>query len=210
MPLVSRPVAHRWVPPRTPLAQPGQRVGLLGGSFNPPHAGHVQISKIALARLQLDRLWWVVTPGNPLKFNGNLPSLDDRIAACRRLLATPKVAVTGFEAELGTPFTAATVDFLRRRYPAVHFVWIMGADNLATFHRWQRWHAIAASVPIAVVDRPRWRLAAMASPAARSLARSFVPERAAGRLAMRRSPAFTLLSGPLSTLSSTRLRSGRH
>jgi nicotinate-nucleotide adenylyltransferase len=206
MPLVSRSVSRNWVRARTPPALPGQRIGILGGTFNPPHAGHVQITKTALHRLRLDRVWWVVTPGNPLKSNGNLPSLEARMAACRQLLATPKVAITGFEADLGTPYTAATLDFLRRRYPGVHFVWIMGADNLASFHRWQRWRDIAAHVPIAVVDRPGWHLAAMASPAARSLARSFVPERESAKLPLRKVPAWTMLGGPLSPLSSTALR----
>jgi nicotinate-nucleotide adenylyltransferase len=208
MPLVSRSVSRRWVRARTPLALPGQRIGLLGGSFNPPHAGHVQITKTALHRLQLDCVWWVVTPGNPLKSNGKLPSLAARMAACRQLLSTPKVAITGFEADLGTPYTAATLDFLRRRYPGVRFVWIMGADNLAGFHRWQRWRDIADNVPIAVVDRPDWRLAATASPAARALARSFVPESEAACLPARTAPAWTFLGGPLSPLSSTALRAG--
>ena len=120
-----------------------------------------------------------------------------------------RVAVTGFEARLGTPFTAATLGYLRRRYPATRFVWIMGADNLATFHRWQRWREIAATVPIAVIDRPRWRLKAMASPAARTLSAAFVPETRAANLARMTAPAWTLLSGPLSSLSSTELRAAR-
>jgi nicotinate-nucleotide adenylyltransferase len=128
------------------------------------------------------------------------------MTACRQLLSTPKVVVTGFEADLGTPYTAATLDYLRHRYPTVRFVWIMGADNLAGFHRWQRWHDIASHVPIAVVDRPKWRMRAMASPAARAMARAFVPETAASDLAQRPAPAWTLLSGPLSALSSTLLR----
>ncbi len=202
----SRPGRLGWVHAKTPLAIPGQRIGILGGTFNPPHAGHVQISDIALARLQLDRLWWVVTPGNPLKSNGHLPSLEARIAACRELLSTPKVVITGFEAELGTPYTAATLEFLTRRYPKTRFVWIMGADNLATFHRWQRWRNIAAHVPIAVVDRPGWRFAALSSPAARAMARARVPEAQAAVFPLLKAPAWTLLSGPLSPLSSTALR----
>ena len=206
----SRPgrlAGHRgWVQAKTPLAMPGQRIGILGGTFNPPHAGHVQISNIALARLQLDRLWWLVTPGNPLKSNGQLPSLDDRMAACRRLMASPKVEITGFEAELGTPYTAATLEFLTRRYPQTRFVWIMGADNLAWFHRWQRWRDIAANVPIAVIDRPDWRLKALASPAARYMARARMPEAQAALLPLRNAPAWMLLSGQLSPLSSTALR----
>lgn len=185
---------------------PGQRIGILGGTFNPPHAGHVQISNIALARLQLDRLWWLVTPGNPLKSNGQLPSLDDRMVACRQLMPSPKVEITGFEAGLGTPYTAATLEFLTSRYPQVRFVWLMGADNLASFHRWQRWRSIAARVPIAAIDRPDWRLRALASPAARYMARARMPEAQAALLPLRSAPAWMLLSGPLSPLSSTALR----
>jgi nicotinate-nucleotide adenylyltransferase len=188
------------------LALPGQRIGILGGSFNPPHAGHVQITNIAMARLQLDHLWWLVTPGNPLKSNGMLPSLEARMDACRKLMPSPKVEITGFEAELGTPYTAATLEFLSRRYPQTRFVWIMGADNLATFHRWQRWRGIAADVPIAVVDRPNWRLPALSSPAARYMARARLSEAAASRLPLLDAPVWTLLSGPLSPLSSTALR----
>ncbi|MEQ1615195.1 MAG: nicotinate-nucleotide adenylyltransferase [Hyphomicrobiaceae bacterium] len=206
MPPRSRPGRLGWVQAKTPLAMPGQRIGILGGSFNPPHAGHAQISNIALARLQLDRLWWLVTPGNPLKSNGQLPSLETRMDACRQLMPSPMVEITGFEAELGTPYTAATLEFLSRRYPECRFVWIMGADNLATFHRWQSWRSIAAHVPIAVVDRPGWRLKAIASPAARYMYHARMPEDQAALLPMREAPAWTLLSGPLSPLSSTALR----
>jgi len=135
-----------------------RRVGIMGGTFNPPHAGHQLVSSTTLKRLQLDQLWWVVTPGNPLKSNGGLPSLESRMEACRALVSDPRMTVTGFEAELQTPYTAATLAFLRKRYPAVHFVWVMGADNLAGFHRWQHWRDIMETMPIAVVDRPGWRL----------------------------------------------------
>lgn len=205
----SRPGRLGWVRARTPLVMPGQRIGILGGTFNPPHAGHVQITNIALARLGLDRVWWLVTPGNPLKSNGMLPSLADRIETSRRVMANRKVVVTGFEAELGTPYTAAMIEFLTRRYPATRFVWIMGADNLAGFHRWQRWRDIAARAPIAVIDRPGWRLTALASPAARAMAGARHPETEARLLPDMTPPAWTFLSGPLSPLSSTVLRAAQ-
>ena len=192
-----------------PLAVDGQSIGLLGGSFNPPHTGHVQITEIALRRLRLDQVWWIVTPGNPLKQNSNLPPLQDRLEACERLLDHPRVRFTGFEQNLGTSFTAATVGYLKQRLPGVNFVWIMGADNLVSFHRWQRWQEIAAQVPIAVIDRPGWRLRALASPAARRLHSAFVTEQRAGLLAQLAPPAWTLISGPLSSLSSTALRTAR-
>lgn len=151
---------------KPPLIQPGQRIGVMGGTFNPPHDGHALVSRTALRRLGLDQLWWVVTPGNPLKANSGLPSAEERIAWCRELAPDAHMRITAFEEELHTPFTAATIAFLVRRYPGVHFTWIMGADNLASFHRWQSWREIARMVPIAVVDRPGWRLRALASPAA--------------------------------------------
>jgi len=190
----------------TPLALPGQRIGIMGGSFNPPHAGHLAVSETALRRLKLDRLWWVVTPANPLKPPGGLPPLAERLAACRRLARNPRIEITGFEAGLGSPYTALTVGFLRGRFPRVRFVWVMGADNLASFHRWQEWRRIAACMPIAVVDRPGWRLKALASPAGRALQTRRRPESMAGSLARQRPPAWTYLGTRLSTLSSSEIR----
>jgi nicotinate-nucleotide adenylyltransferase len=192
---------------RTPLAIPGQRIGIMGGSFNPPHAGHLSVSETALRRLRLDRLWWVVTPGNPLKSKHGLPSLGERIAACRALATDPRIEVTGFEEALGNPYTFATLGFLKARFPRTRLVWIMGADNLASFHRWQNWRRIAALMPFAVVDRPGWRLAALASPAAHALARFRVPESSAARIFQPRPPAWTYLGTRLSDLSSSQIRS---
>lgn len=192
---------------RTPPALAGQRIGLMGGSFNPPHEGHVQVSELALRRLELDRLWWIVSPGNPLKDVSALPPLEDRIARCRELAKDPHIEITGFEAALGTPYTARTVSFLTGRYPGTHFVWLMGADNLAQFHHWRDWRRIAVSIPLAVVDRPGWRLKALASPAAKSLARYRLKEDAAADLAGAAPPAWTFLTGPLSSASSTAIRS---
>ena len=186
---------------------PGQRIGVMGGSFNPSHEGHVRVAETAVKRLGLDQLWWVVTPGNPLKPNGGLAALDDRLIACARLARGPRMHVTAFEAELGTRFTAATLAFLRRRYPSATFIWVMGADNLATFHRWQGWRRIARTLPIAIVDRPGWRLKALASPAAHALARSRLPEASAARLGRSGGPVrWTLLTTRLSEASSTRMR----
>lgn len=194
---------------RTPPAWPGARIGLFGGTFNPPHAGHVAISETALKRLRLDRLWWLVTPGNPLKERAALPLLKERMSACRRLVRDPRIAITGFEADLGEPYSATTVDLLRRRFPRTRFVWVMGADNLAGFHRWRDWRRIAALVPIAVIDRPGFSPGALASPAARALAGARLSDRSAARLANRRPPAWIYLRTRLSTLSSTGLRSGK-
>jgi nicotinate-nucleotide adenylyltransferase len=194
---------------RPPLAGPRQRIGLLGGTFDPPHNAHVLISEIALKRLQLDRVWWLITPGNPLKAGRPLPSLDDRLAACRALTSDPRIIPTAFEAQLPTAYTAATLDFLRVRHPEVDFVWIMGADCLAQFHRWYDWRHIFETLPIAVVDRPGWRLKASAGPAAQTFGAYRLPEVAAACLPRLAAPAWSLLSGPLSPLSSTELRARR-
>ncbi|MGQ0672680.1 MAG: nicotinate-nucleotide adenylyltransferase [Hyphomicrobium sp.] len=189
-----------------PLALPRQRIGVMGGSFDPPHAGHLNVAETAMKRLGLDRLWWVVSPGNPLKATDGRPSQDERMAACRRLITNPRMEVTGFEAALGSPYTARTLAFLHRRYPGTFFVWVMGADNLAQFHRWQDWRGIAATTPIAVVDRPGWRLKALASPAAQALAASRRSEQQADALPNMPPPAWTMLTTRLSPLSSTALR----
>ena len=191
---------------RLPPVFRGMRVGLLGGSFNPPHAAHRAVSLLALKRLDLDRVWWLVTPGNPLKDNRRLPSLDKRVQAARALAAHSAIDVTAVEATLGTRYTYDTVLALSRRFPGVHFVFIMGADNLAQLHRWRRWHALANLVPIAVVDRPGEDLAARASPAAMALARARRDDRSARKLALTRPPAWVFLHGLKSSLSSTGLR----
>jgi nicotinate-nucleotide adenylyltransferase len=189
-----------------PAAARGQRIGLLGGSFNPPHAAHRQISQIALSRLGLDRVWWIVTPGNPLKEHGELKPQAERIAAARAVAQDNRIVITGFEADLPSRFTAATLTVLRRRRPDVRFVWIMGADCLADFHRWQHWRDIFALMPIAVIDRPSWHLKALSSRAARTFAADRWPARCARGLIEATPPAWTLITGPLSTLSSTELR----
>lgn len=191
---------------RTPLVYEGQRVGIMGGSFNPPHDGHRIVAETAVKRLQLDQLWWVVTPGNPLKANGSLPSQANRMKACGAFARGPKMKITGFEANLGTPYTAATVSFLKTRFKGVHFVWVMGADNLASFERWQHWREIASLMPIAVVDRPNWRLKALAGNAAQVMSRHRIDEAQASKLPSLAAPAFVFLTSRLSTLSSTALR----
>jgi nicotinate-nucleotide adenylyltransferase len=188
-----------------PQANPGLRVGLLGGSFDPAHAGHVHITLWALRTLGLDRVWWLVSPGNPLKSDAPA-DLSRRLQAARALMRHPRVVVTDIEARAGTRYTAGTVAVLRRRYPGVRFVWLMGADNLRTFHRWERWEEIMAAIPIAVFARPGEQLRAGLSPAARRFARWRVPQSEAAALPFLPPPAWTLLNGPMLDLSSTRLR----
>lgn len=190
---------------RTPPAAPGMRIGVMGGSFNPPHEGHLVVATTALKRLHLDRVWWLVTPGNPLKSHGDLAPLEERLAACRSLARDPRMIVTAFERELGASYTAVTLAFLSRRYPSTTFIWLMGADNLAGFARWQDWRGIARRMPIAVVDRPKWRMKATASRAARALDRTRVAEERASRLGVH-SNGWVLLSTRLSETSSTAIR----
>ncbi|KQI72321.1 nicotinate-nucleotide adenylyltransferase [Loktanella sp. 5RATIMAR09] len=188
-----------------PVARRGQVIGLLGGSFDPPHGGHVHISKAALKRFGLDRLWWLVSPGNPLKKNGPAP-LPDRMQAARAMMDHPRVTVTDIEAQLGTRYTAQTLMQLRRRYPGVRFVWIMGADNLAQFHRWQDWRWIIETVPIGVLARPGDRIAARMSKAAKVYARARIPGRAAHTLGRADAPAWAFVNLPMSGQSSTAIR----
>lgn len=191
-----------------PLAVPGLRIGLLGGSFDPPHQGHVRITEEALRRFRLDRIWWLVSPGNPLKAHGPAP-LAQRIAQARRIMVHPRVIVTDIEARLATRMTADTIAALQRLYPGVRFVWLMGADNMVQFDKWDRWAEIAARVPIGVVARPGWRMAARFSRAARILGPARLPDAEVGLLADCRPPAWAMINVPMSKLSSTAIRAGR-
>ena len=191
---------------RMPHVEKGMQVGLFGGSFNPPHAGHALVAEIAMRRLRLDQLWWIVTPGNPLKSARELKPLSERIALSERLAADPRIKVTAFEAAHRIRYTADTVQLVATRNPGVDFVWIMGADSLRDFHRWQRWREIAATLPIAVIDRPGATLAFLSSVMGKAFDHARVDETDAGRLARMRPPAWTFIHGPRSTLSSTALR----
>jgi nicotinate-nucleotide adenylyltransferase len=196
-------------PVRLPPHAPGLKIGLFGGTFDPPHAAHRAACLIAMQRLGLDRVWWLVTPGNPLKDTRPLAPLAERIAAARKLAHHPRIVVTGVEAKIRTRYTYDTIRQLLARCPGVRFVWIMGADNLRSFHRWQKWRAIAELVPIAVVDRLGPSLYATAGTAGQALARFRLRESAARSLPRRRPPAWVFLHGLKSPLSSTALRALR-
>ena len=183
------------------------RIGLLGGSFNPAHDAHRDISLFALKRLKLDRVWWLVSPGNPLKDVSALPDLDARISAAQEIASDPRIVVTGIEAELRTRYTVDTIAKLRRRFPRARFVWLMGADNLSQFSRWRQWQTIAELLPIAVIDRPSHGLRASASSAAQRLARHRLDETKAQQLTDCEPPAWVFLRGLKLPLSSTQLRS---
>jgi nicotinate-nucleotide adenylyltransferase len=185
------------------------KIGLFGGTFDPPHDAHRSACLIAMRRLGLDCVWWLVTPGNPLKDTRGLAPLGERIASAKALAQHPRIVVTGLEADIGARYTYDTVRYLRSRCPGVRFVWIMGADNLRSFHRWQKWRSIAEMLPIAVVDRLGPSLYSTAGIAGQALTRFRIPEIAARTLASRKPPAWVYLHGLKSPLSSTALRAAR-
>jgi nicotinate-nucleotide adenylyltransferase len=182
------------------------RVGLYGGSFNPAHPGHAHVAETALERLGLDRVVWLVSPQNPLKSAVGAAPLSARLAGARRLARGPSMIVGDAESRLGVRYTVDTVRLLKARFPGVRFVWIMGADGLASFHRWRGWTQILREVPVAVVARPGASLRAATSPAAQRFARARRPQSQARGLANTAPPAWVFLQGPLNFHSSTALR----
>ena len=191
---------------KPPPSAPGMRIGLFGGSFNPPHKGHLLVARQVLKRLQLDQVWFLVTPGNPLKTHGDLADLAKRVAAVKKLAAEPRLTVTAFEAARGFTYSFETVSWLARSLPGRHFVWIMGSDNLASFHKWLKWKEISELMPMAVYERPGSALSAPKAPAAGALARFRIDEADAPGLWRMQPPAWVYLHGITSELSSTALR----
>jgi nicotinate-nucleotide adenylyltransferase len=192
-----------------PIAEPGMRIGLFGGSFNPPHDGHRLVALECLKRLALDRVWILVSPGNPLKDHSELLPLETRLAETVKLMDDPRLVVTGFEAAHCLDYTWETLGVLTQAHARTRFVWIMGADSLQTFSRWERWEEIAKMVPIAVYDRPGTGFIATTSPAAIALAKNRIAEDAAKTLADRTPPAWVYLHGVVSAQSSTAIRNSR-
>ncbi len=188
-----------------PFARPGQVVGLFGGSFDPPHQGHVHVTLEAMKAFGLDRVWWLVSPGNPLKQRGPAP-LAQRMAVARDVMQHPHVEVTDIEALTGTRATAYTLAALQRLYPEVRFVWLMGADNLAQFHQWKDWRRIMDSVPVGVIARPGDRISARMSPAARVYRRYRIDSNARHLLGRAEAPAWCFVNVPMVNVSSTEIR----
>ncbi len=189
------------------LPRPGMRIGLLGGSFNPAHAGHRDIALLAYTRLSLDEVWWMVSPQNPLKESHGMAPLEARMASANRQARHPYFKVTAVEQALGTQATADSITALTTRFPGVTFVWIMGADNLAQIHRWQNWKEIFHRSVIAVFDRPSYSLRAVASRAARRFADARLTGRKVTTLAKRQPPAWGYIRRMrLNPLSATALR----
>lgn len=188
-----------------PHARPGAKIGLLGGSFDPPHEGHVHITRWALRRFRLDEVWWLISPGNPLKDRGPA-KMSKRIEAAEAIIPDRKVTVTDIEAHLGTRYTADTLREMKKRYPAARFTWLMGADNLIQFHLWDDWRWIMEQFPIGVLARPGAQVKAGMSPAARRYRRWRLARTAASRLPTKKAPAWALMTGAMSPASSTEIR----
>lgn len=188
-----------------PIATKGMVIGLLGGSFDPAHEGHAHLTREALKRFGLDRVWWLVSPGNPLKVRQPAP-LADRLARARRVMDDPRVVITDMEARLGTRYTAQTLEAVMALYPGVRFVWLMGADNLLQFDRWDRWQDIMRMVPIGVLARPGSRIAARLSKAAEVFWHARLPDVSAQVLAHGPAPRWCFLNMPLVATSSSAIR----
>lgn len=188
--------------------QPGMKVGLFGGSFNPAHDGHAHVAETAMRRLDLDRVVWLVSPQNPLKSNHETAPLADRMASARASAATvgPAMIVSDFETRAGVQWTVDTLRLLKARYPGVQFVWLMGSDNLASFHRWRGWTDIMHLMPVAVIARPGSQLDSRTAPAASRYARFRIPAARAGLLPSLQAPAWTCLTAPLNPRSSSAIR----
>ena len=189
------------------MTRPGRRVGLLGGSFNPAHRGHRRISLAALRALGLDEVWWLVSPGNPLKADApDMAALAARLASARRMARRAPIRATAIEARLGTRYTVETLRALRRRYPRTRFVWLMGADNLVQFHRWRDWRGIARTMPIAVIARPGYDDDALRAPAMGWLRRHERPAASAKTWTTWSLPALVLLRFRPDPTSATQAR----
>ena len=189
--------------------EPGMSVGLFGGSFDPAHEGHALVAETALKRLGLDRVIWLVSPGNPLKPRAPA-GLARRMASARAFARPPSMVVSDIESRIGQRYTIDTVRALKARFPAVRFVWIMGADSLLGFHRWRGWTQLMHEVPMAIITRPGSAIRSRLAPAARRFARARLPSSRAHRLAFARPPAWIFLRAPWSFASSTALRSRTH
>ncbi len=188
-----------------PPVKPGMCIGLLGGSFDPAHEGHAHITREALKRFGLDEVWWLVSPGNPLKTRGPAP-LPQRMAHAEEVMQHARVRITDLEARLGTRYTHATLTRIMALYPGVRFVWLMGADNLASFHKWEKWRGIMGAVPIAVMARPGQRISARLSPAAQIFRHRKLRAREAMRITRVKPPAWVFVNVPMRDLSSSSIR----
>ena len=198
-----------WENLHLPTSTPGQKIGLFGGSFNPPHLGHLRVAETALKKLQLDAVWWLVSPANPLKPKSELIPLEQRISSCLKLIKNPALKVTAYESLINNNISAITLKKILQQNPASSFVWIMGADNLSTLHHWENWQFIMENIPVAIISRPQHLHAAIGSIAGKKFEASRINEYDANQLVYKRAPRWVFLHQQLDSSSSTTLRAGK-
>jgi nicotinate-nucleotide adenylyltransferase len=202
----STPKISKWIIGDRETVSPKQKIGILGGSFNPAHEGHLSISKIALQRLNLDEVWWIISPRNPLKKYDILYDFEDRVSSAEKVIDTNHISISRLEKNAQIKYTIGTVEYLNTRYLGTKFVWIMGADNLKEFHRWREWDKLALTVPIAIIDRPSSSLDVTSSLFANKYRKYRVDEADAQNLADKKKPAWVFLHSKLNDQSSSQLR----
>ena len=202
----STPKISKWIIGDRESVSPKQKIGILGGSFNPAHEGHLSISKIALQRLNLDAVWWIISPRNPLKKYDILYDFEERVSSAEKVIDTNHISISKLERDAQIKYTIGTVEYLNTRYFGTKFVWIMGADNLKDFHRWREWDKLALTVPIAIIDRPSSSLDVTSSLFANKYRKYRVDEADAQNLANKKQPAWVFLHSKLNDQSSSQLR----
>ena len=204
--MISNNTVERWISKNPLDTNKGQKIALLGGSFNPAHSGHVQISEIALKKLNLDYVWWLVSPRNPIKNYENLIPIEQRIEKAKNIISNKKILVTDIERKINTKYTIDTLKYLTTRYGERKFVWLMGADNLTNFHLWKSWKEIAKIIPIVIIDRPESSLKSLASLAANYLRQYRLDEADSNYLIHKKLPAWIFIHDQLNGISSTEVR----
>ncbi|MDB4831059.1 nicotinate-nucleotide adenylyltransferase [Hyphomicrobiales bacterium] len=204
--MISNNTIERWILKNPLNTNKGQKIALLGGSFNPAHSGHVQISEIALKKLNLDYVLWLVSPKNPIKNYENLIPIEQRVEKARSIISNKKILVTDIESKINTKYTIDTLKYLTTRYAERKFVWLMGADNLTNFHLWKSWKEIAKIMPIVIIDRPESSLKALASLAANYLKQYRLDEEDSNYLIYKKAPAWIFIHDQLNGISSTKIR----
>lgn len=202
----STPKISKWIIGDRESVSPNQKIGILGGSFNPAHEGHLSISKIAMQRLNLDVVWWIISPRNPLKKYDILYDFEERVSSAEKVIDTNHISISKLERDAQIKYTIGTVEYLNTRYFGTKFVWIMGADNLKDFHRWREWDKLALTVPIAIIDRPSSSLDVTSSLFANKYRKYRVDEADAQNLADKKKPAWVFLHSKLNDQSSSQLR----
>ncbi|MDG2187542.1 MAG: nicotinate (nicotinamide) nucleotide adenylyltransferase [Hyphomicrobiales bacterium] len=204
--MISKPKIKRWIIGKTNFASSNQRIGILGGSFNPSHDGHIKISEAALKKLNLDIIWWVVSPRNPLKKYDVLFDFKKRTSSAKNKLKTSKIIINDIEQRTGTIYTIGTIEYLKKKYPNTKFIWIMGADNLRYFHLWMEWEKIIKEIPIAIIDRPSSSLDVSSTIFANKYKKYRIDENDASYIINSKKPCWIFLHNKLNFNSSTEIR----